>query len=118
MYFFLVFAILIIAITVHAVSEFRKKAIRTGEAELSITAKNILPASKVCKVCSAVTFSIMLLTGILMLAESSYENWNLFSISSTVWKELHVTISILFFLLFALHLYTHSGWIKHKVIHK
>lgn len=118
MYFFLLFAILIVAITVHAVSEFRKKADKSGETELSITAKNILPASRICKICSAITFTFMLLTGILMLAQSSYDSWDLLNISSSVWKEFHITISIILFLIFALHLYTHAGWIKHKVIHK
>lgn len=118
MYFFLLFAILIVAIIIHAVSEFRKKAIRSGEFELSITAHNILPASKICKICSIATFILMLTTGVLMLAENSNSNWNILSMSDKTWKELHVIISVSFFLIFSLHLYTHSGWIKHKLIHK
>ena len=113
MYFLLIFIILIAALIIHIVSEFKKKAELTGEAKLSITAKNILPASRTCKLCSLITFTGMLLTGIIMLLEGGTgSSWNLLQISESGWKEIHLVLTVLFILVFGLHLYTHGYWLK------
>ncbi len=112
MYFLFIFVILITAIIIHAVSEFKKKAELTGEADLSITAKNILPASKTCKVCSMLTFAGMFITGLIMLLEGTGGDWTLMQLSEVQWKNLHLTLTVIFVLFFGLHLYTHSHWLK------
>jgi len=112
MYFLLIFLILLIAIVVHVVSEFRKKAELTGEAELSLTARNILPASRTCKICSLVTLTGLLLTGLLMLFEGSGTNWSLLQLSESQWKNIHLGLLSVFIVTFGLHLYTHSNWLK------
>lgn len=112
MYFLFIFLILITAIIIHAVSQFKKKAELTGEADLSITAKNILPASRTCKVCSIITFAGMFVTGLIMLFEGAGEDWTLLQLSEVQWKNLHLTLTVIFVLFFGLHLYTHSHWLK------
>lgn len=112
MYFLFIFLILIIAIIIHAVSEFKKKAELTGESELSITAKNILPASKTCRICSMLTFAGMFITGMIMLVEGTNGDWSLLKLSEAEWKNLHLTLTAVFLLFFGLHLYTHSQWLK------
>jgi uncharacterized membrane protein YedE/YeeE len=113
MYFLLIFIILIAALIIHIVSEFKKKAELSGEAKLSITAKNILPASRTCKICSIGTFIGMLITGFVMLLEGGTgSSWNLLQISETGWKEIHLVLTVLFILVFGLHLYTHGYWLK------
>ncbi|GEM_PF-1929598 len=115
MYFLLIFLILLIAIVVHVVSEFRKKAELTGEAELSLTARNILPASRTCKICSLVTLTGLLLTGLLMLFEGSGTNWSLLQLSESQWKNIHLGLLSVFIVTFGLHLYTHSNWLKNML---
>lgn len=112
MYFLFIFLILITAITIHAVSQFKKKAELTGEADLSITAKNILPASRTCKYCSLITFTGMFITGLIMIIEGTDGNWSLMQLSEVQWKNLHLTLTVIFVLFFGLHLYTHSHWLK------
>ena len=112
MYFLFIFLILVTAIIIHAVSQFKKKAELTGEADLSITAKNILPASRTCKYCSLVTFTGMFLTGIIMLIEGTDGNWSLLQLSDVQWKNLHLTLTVVFIIFFGLHLYIHSHWLK------
>ena len=104
--------ILITAITIHSVSQFKKKAELTGEANLSITAKNILPASRTCKYCSFITFAGMFITGMIMLVEGTGGDWTLLQMSEVQWKNLHLTLTVIFILFFGLHLYTHSYWLK------
>ncbi|HRE10352.1 MAG TPA: DUF4405 domain-containing protein [Ignavibacteria bacterium] len=111
----LIFLILLIAIVVHVVSEFRKKAELTGEAELSLTARNILPASRTCKICSLVTLTGLLLTGLLMLFEGSGTNWSLLQLSESQWKNIHLGLLSVFIVTFGLHLYTHSNWLKNML---
>jgi phosphatidylglycerophosphate synthase len=112
MYFLLIFVILITAIIIHAVSQFKKKAELSGEADLSITAKNILPASRTCKLCSFVTFIGMFTTGLIMLAEGTDGDWSLLQMNEVQWKNLHLTLTMIFVIFFGLHLYTHSHWLK------
>ncbi len=112
MYFLFIFLILIMAITIHAVTQFKMKAELTGEAYLSITAKNILPASRTCKYCSFVTFAGMFITGLIMIIEGSNANWSLLQMSEAQWKNLYLTLTVIFVLFFGLHLYTHSHWLK------
>lgn len=112
MYFLFIFLILITAIIIHAVSQFKKKAELTGEADLSITAKNILPASRTCKYCSLITFTGMFLTGVIMMIEGTEGNWSLLQLSDVQWKNLHLTLTVIFILFFGLHLYIHSHWLR------
>ena len=112
MYFLIIFIILLLATVIHVVYQFKKKAELTGEAKLSITAKNILPASRTCKICAIGTFIGMIVTGLIMLIEGSGNNWNLFQLSEGQWKEIHLILTVLFVLVFALHLYTHGYWLK------
>ena len=112
MYFLFIFLILITAIIIHAVSQFKKKAELSGESELSITAKNILPASKTCKYCSFFTFIGMFITGIILLVEGTDGNWSLLQLSEVQWMNLHLTLTVIFILFFGLHLYIHSHWLK------
>lgn len=112
MYFLFIFLILITAIIIHAVSQFKKKAELTGEADLSITARNILPASRTCKYCSMITFAGMLITGLILLLEGTDSNWSLLQLSEVQWKNLHLTLTVTFVLFFGLHLYTHTHWLK------
>lgn len=119
MYFIIIFTILIIATVIHVVSQFKKKAELCGEAKLSITAKNILPASRTCKICSIGTFAGMIITGIVMLIENSTGNdWSLLSLGEGQWKEIHLLLTAVFVIVFALHLYTHGYWLKKKLTRK
>ena len=113
MYFLVLFLILFIAIIVHAVSEFRKKAELTGEANLSITAKNILPASRTCKICSLITLLGVIATGQILFFEGSGSGWSLLQMNETQWKNIHLILFSVFITVFGLHLYTHSKWLKH-----
>ncbi len=113
MYFLFIFIIILTALVIHVVSQFKKKAELSGEAKLSITAKNILPASRTCKICSIGTFIGILITGLIMLVEGRMgNNWNLFQIGESGWVEIHLVLTTLFILIFGLHLYTHSNWLK------
>lgn len=118
MYFLIIFTILIAAIIIHVISEFKKKAVLTGEANLSLTAKNILPASKTCKICSLITFIAMVLTGSIMLYEGIGTGWSLLSLGEIQWRNIHLLISVLFIILFGLHIYVHWNWIKHMFDNK
>lgn len=113
MYFFIILFILIAAIVVHIIAEYKKKAIRTGEAYLSLTAKNILPTSRTCKISAILTFIAVILTGILLAAEGGSGNWSVLSLSSSQWAEIHLAIVLVFAALFAFHVYVHWKWIKH-----
>lgn len=113
MYFFIILFILFAAIVVHVLAEYKKKAIRTGEAELSLTARNILPTSRTCKVSAMFTFFAVILTGILLAAEGSSGNWRVLSLSSSQWAEIHLAIVLVFAALFGFHVYVHWKWIKH-----
>lgn len=112
MYFLLVFLILLTAIIIHVISEFRKKAELTGESNLSITAKNILPASRTCKICSLITFIGLIATGQLLFLEGSGSGWSLLQLNEAQWKNIHLILFSVFIIAFGLHLYTHSKWLK------
>ena len=112
MYFFIILFILLAAIVIHIIAEYKKKAIRTGEAELSLTAKNILPTSRTCKLSAFFTFVAVVLTGILLAAERGSGNWSVLSLSSSQWAEIHLAIVLIFAALFGLHVYIHWKWIK------
>lgn len=112
MYFLLVFGILTLSLIIHLIYEYKKKAVLTGEANLSLTEKNIMPFARVCKVCSLFTFAAMTITGIFILIGDTQSNWNLLSLSGTAWKQIHFIISLIFIILFGLHLYIHWSWIK------
>ncbi len=112
-YFLIIFIMILTALVIHVVSQFKKKAELSGEAHLSITAKNILPASRTCKICSIGTFTGMLITGLIMLIEGRMGNsWDLFQIGESGWVEIHLVLTTLFILILGLHLYTHSYWLK------
>ncbi len=112
MYFLIIFLILLIATVIHVVSQFKKKAELSGEANLSITAKNILPASRTCKICAIGTFAGMIITGLVMLFEGRGNDWSLLKLSEGQWIEIHLILIALFVLVFSLHLYTHSYWLR------
>ncbi|MEO8514408.1 MAG: DUF4405 domain-containing protein [Ignavibacteria bacterium] len=120
MYFLFIFVIIITATVIHVVSQFKKKAELTGEAKLSITAKNILPASRTCKICAIGTFIGMVITGLIMLIEGNTfgKDWNLLQLSEGEWIEIHLILTALFVVVFGLHLYTHSYWLKKKLSRK
>lgn len=113
MYFFIILFLLLSAIVIHIIAEYKKKAIRTGEADLSLTAKNILPTSRTCKVSAILTFFAVILTGILLAVEGGSGNWRLLSLSSSQWAEIHLAIVLVFAALFSFHVYVHWKWIKH-----
>lgn len=118
MYFLIIFIILFTVLTVHVISEFKKKAAKTGEENLSITAKNILPASRMCKNCSAITLSILVITGLLMLFEGQGTNWSLVSLSEHDWRNIHLIFSFIFLVSFGLHIYIHWPWVKNQITRK
>lgn len=118
MYFLLIFIILITALAIHIISEFKKKAELTGEANLSITAKNILPASRKCKECAVITLSILIITGFLMLIEGPGTNWSFLNLSENSWKNIHLLFLVIFLVSFGLHLYIHWSWLKNQIIRK
>lgn len=118
MYFLLIFIILIAALAIHVISEFKKKADLTGEANLSITAKNILPASRKCKECAAITLSILIITGLIMLIEGPGTNWSLLNLSESSWKNIHMLFLVIFLASFGLHVFIHWSWLKNQIIRK
>ncbi|KXK48511.1 MAG: hypothetical protein UZ05_CHB002002061 [Chlorobi bacterium OLB5] len=118
MYFLLIFIILITALAIHIISEFKKKAELSGEADLSITAKNILPASRKCKECAVITLTILIITGILMLIEGPGTNWSFLNLSENSWKNIHLLFLVIFLASFGLHLYIHWSWLKNQIIRK
>lgn len=113
MYFFIILFILLAAIVIHVIAEYKKKAIRTGEAKLSLTARNILPTSRTCKISAMFTFIAVILTGMLLATEGGSGNWSVLSLSSSQWAEIHLAIVLVFAALFGFHVYIHWEWIKH-----
>jgi hypothetical protein len=115
MYFFLVLVVIMLITVNYYVSEYKKKAILSGESELSLTAKNILPFCRTCKICSALSFGFMLITGILLIIAplaSGTTEWIFLDISRGEWKVFHLFIALLFVASFSFHTYIHWNWFK------
>lgn len=118
MYFsFIIFVILLIIITI-MITNYKNKAVKSGEANLSLMEKNILPFCTTCKYSSLVSFILIIASGvILVLAPGSSENgqWSLFNLSLKNWTVFHCTVITVFILSFAFHTYIHWGWVKSMV---
>lgn len=115
MYFFLVLVVIILVTVNYYVSEYKKKAIAAGEADLSLTEKNILPFSRTCKICAAISFFFMFITGILFILIPVFTgntDWSFMDINISVWMDLHFVIGIIFVLSFSFHTYIHWNWFK------
>lgn len=117
MFFFVLFIVFLVVITRHFSAEYKLKAIRTGEAELSPVDKSILPFCKICKIGSVVVFTFIIISGmILLIAETS--NSNLLSITRKEWSEIHIAVVSMFSALFIFLTYVHWNWFKKAFTHK
>jgi len=115
MYFFLVLVVIILVTVNYYVSEYKKKAIEAGEADLSLTEKNILPFCRTCKICAGISFFLMLSTGILLIlipALTGNTNWNFMDMDKGFWLDIHFFIVVIFVLSFSFHTYIHWNWFK------
>ncbi len=115
MYFFLVLVVIMLITVNYYVSEYKKKAIKAGESELSLTDKNILPFCRTCKICSGLSFLLMVITGVILiiapLATGATE-WIFLDITRGDWKVFHLFVALLFVASFAFHTYIHWNWFK------
>jgi hypothetical protein len=111
MFYFILLIFFLVIITLHFISQYRLKAIKTGEAGLSPLDKSILPFCSVCKVCSVILFFILFSTGIFLLAARSFGSEFLF-LSGDQWVRIHMSFVILFVILFVFLTYLHSSWLR------
>jgi len=114
MFYFLIAAFLLFYLTCHIISEFKIKAIKAGEADLSLLEKNKFFMCRTCKMCAITAFFVMLMTGFLLLfappGEIAYiTSWDLLGLTKEGWKAIHVIISVLFIVTFTFHIYIHWG---------
>ena len=114
MFYFLLGAFLLFYLTCHVVSEYKLKAVKAGEADLSILDKNKFFMCRTCKFCAISAFIVMILTGIILLfappGEVAYvTNWNLLNLSQQNWLTIHIIVTVLFVITFSFHLYGHWG---------
>jgi len=115
MYFFLVLVVIILVTLNYYVSKYKQKAIKSGESELSLIDKNVLPFCRTCKICSGLSFLLMLVTGLLMIiapASENTSNWIFLSVTKVQWLRIHFSIGVIFLLSFAFHTYIHWNWFK------
>ena len=115
MYFFLVLVVIILVTLNYYVSNYQQKAIEAGETELSLTDKNILPFCRTCKICSGLSFLMMIVTGLLLIMAPAAENsadWIFLSLSKSQWLRIHFSIGMLFVFSFAFHTYIHWNWFR------
>lgn len=118
MFYLLLGAFLLFYLTCHVVSEYKLKAVKAGEADLSILDKNKFFMCRTCKICAVLAFIVMILTGILLLfappGEIAYlTNWNLLNLSKQSWTTIHLVMVVLFIITFSFHVYIHwSAFIR------
>lgn len=115
MFYFFLIAFFIFYISCQIIAEYKLKAIKTGEADLSLIEKNILPACRSCKFCAVTTFFILLFSGIILLFAPAGQipfvtEWNALSLTKQDWQIIHFVISIVFILTFGFHIYIHWKW--------
>ena len=109
MFFFILLIFFVAVISHEFVKVYRLKAIETGEADLSPADRSILPLCNACKVCSLITFFVMLSTGIFMLAANTADS-NFLILSKKGWTEIHITFVTMFVVLFTFLTYIHWNW--------
>lgn len=115
MYFFLVLVVIILVTLNYYVSQYKQKAIEAGETELSLTDKNVLPFCRTCKICSGITFLLMVMTGLLIIfapAAENSTNWIFLSFTKLQWSRFHFLTGVIFIVSFAFHTYIHWNWFK------
>lgn len=115
MYFFLVLVVIILITLNYYVSQYKLKAIRAGESELSLTDKNVLPFCRTCKICSGLSFLLMIVTGFMIItipAAENSSNWIFLTLTKAQWLRIHFSIGVIFILSFAFHTYIHWNWFK------
>ncbi|MFL1877339.1 DUF4405 domain-containing protein, partial [Hansschlegelia beijingensis] len=115
MYFFLVLVVIILVTVNYYVSEYKKRAISAGEADLSLTEKNILPFCRTCKICAGASFILMLVSGIMLIlvpALTGNANWSFLIFDKGKWIDVHLFLVLIFFLSFSFHTYIHWNWFK------
>jgi hypothetical protein len=115
MYFFLVLVVIILVTLNYYVSQYKQKAIQAGESELSLTDKNVLSFCRTCKICSGISFLLMIITGFLIIiapAVQDSSNWIFLSVTREQWLRIHLFIGVIFILSFAFHTYIHWNWFK------
>lgn len=109
-FFLLVFATFYL--TCQVIAEYKLKAIKAGEADLSLLEKNKLFMCHTCKFCAATTFIIMIFSGLILIfappGEVAYvTNWGLLGFSKPTWEVIHTIVSIVFVASFSFHIYVH-----------
>ena len=112
MFYFLLGAFLLFYLTCHVVSEYRLKAVKAGEADLTLLDKNKFFMCRTCKLCALSAFIVMILTGLVLLlappGEIAYvTNWDLLDLSKQGWRTVHVIVAVLFLVTFGFHVYIH-----------
>lgn len=114
MFYFLIAAFLLFYLTCHIVSEYKIKAIKAGEADLSLLEKNKFFMCRTCKMCAITAFFVMLMTGFLLLFAPPGEipyitSWGFLGFSKDSWVTVHLAVSVLFIVTFTFHVYIHWG---------
>jgi uncharacterized protein YqhQ len=115
MYFFLVLVVIMLITVNYYVSEYKKKAIKAGESELSLTDKNILPFCRTCKICSGLSFMLMVISGLILIIAplvSGSTEWIFLDITKGDWKVFHLFVALIFVASFTFHTYIHWNWFK------
>lgn len=115
MYFGLIITIILLVMISLAVSQYKAKAIKSGEADLSLTERNILPMCRSVKYCSFASFFIMVVSGIILIFETTQSGdawWTLTDVEIKKLTTFHFIVGIIFILSFAFHTYIHWNWIK------
>ena len=115
MYFLLVILIILLVMISLIISQYKSKAIKSGEAGLSLTEKNILPFCSVSRYCSIISFFLMVASGVILIlapVQTASGEWKLFDLTFSNWSNLHFLIGVIFILSFAFHSYIHWNWIK------
>lgn len=115
MYFFLVLVVIMLVTVNYYVSEYKKKAINSGEADLSLTEKNILPFCRTCKYCAAGSLIFMIISGFLLIlvpAVTGNANWSFLIFDKGKWINVHLFLVVVFLLSFSFHTYIHWNWFR------
>jgi hypothetical protein len=115
MYFGLIITIILLVMISLAVSQYKEKAISSGEADISLTGKNILPFCRTCKYSSFTSFVIMVITGFILILSTTQSGdawWTLSDVEIKNLTTFHFIVGIIFVLSFAFHTYIHWNWIK------
>jgi hypothetical protein len=114
MYFFVILVVILLITLSYYVTQYKSKAVKSGEADISLTGKNILPFCRTCKFVSAATCALVVLSGTLLIFASyaQINGWSFLDLTKNNWRSFHLIAAVVFIFSFSFHIYIHWNWIK------